>query len=179
VQDLSALQASLRILPSLVIGTVLNLTTGLLVHKIPAFHLVLIMSILSAGAPLLMAVIDPSWPYWYDAFFAQLLSPLSADVLFTVGLLVVSDVFPTRTQALAGAVFNTVAQFGTSIGLTVMAVISTAATKNSKYPEKNKPDALMVGYRASFWAAFSWIALACLIGAFGLRKVGKVGLKKD
>jgi hypothetical protein len=55
------------------------------------------MSILSAGAPLLMAMINPHWPYWYDAFFAQLLSPLSADVLFTVGLLVVSDVFPTRT----------------------------------------------------------------------------------
>jgi hypothetical protein len=60
-----------------------------------------------------------------------------------------------------------------------MAVISTAATKNSKYLEKTKPDALMVGYRASFWAAFSWIAVACLIGTFGLRKVGKVGLKKD
>jgi hypothetical protein len=97
VQDLSALQASLRILPSLVVGAALNLTTGLLVHKMPAFYLVLIMSILSAGAPLLMAMINPHWPYWYDAFFAQLLSPLSADVLFTVGLLVVSDVFPTRT----------------------------------------------------------------------------------
>jgi hypothetical protein len=179
VQDLSALQASLRILPSLVVGTAINLTTGLLVHKIPAFHLVLIMSILSAGAPLLMAVIDPKWPYWYDAFFAQLLAPLSADVLFTVGLLVVSDIFPTRTQALAGAVFNTVAQFGTSIGLTAMAVISSSATKSSKYVEKTEPDALMVGYRASFWAAFSWIALACFIGAFGLRKLGKVGLKKD
>ena len=126
-----------------------------------------------------MAVINPHWPYWYDAFFAQLLSPLSADVLFTVGLLVVSDVFPTRTQALAGAVFNTVAQFGTSTGLMVMAVVSTSATTKSKYQDKTKPEALMVGYRASFWAAFSWIIVACVIGAFGLRKVGKVGLKKD
>jgi hypothetical protein len=86
---------------------------------------------------------------------------------------------PTRTQALAGAVFNTVPKFGTSIGFTVMAVVSTSATKNSKYQDKTKADALMVGYRASFWAAFSWIIVACVIGAFGLRKVRKVGLKKD
>ena len=126
-----------------------------------------------------MALINPRWPYWFDAFFAQLLAPLSCDVLFTVGLLVVSDVFPARTQALAGAVFNTVAQFGTSFGLTVMAVISNAATQSSGYVEKGRPDAIMVGYRAAFWAAFSWIALACVVGGFGLRKVGRVGLKKD
>ena len=26
---------------------------------------------LCAGAPLLMAIINPDWPYWYDAFLAQ------------------------------------------------------------------------------------------------------------
>ena len=72
-----------------------------------------------------MALINLKWPYWYDAFFAQILQSLSAEVLFTVGMLVVSDVFPTRTQALAGAVFNAVAQFGSSIGLTVTPIISS------------------------------------------------------
>lgn len=126
-----------------------------------------------------MATIKAQWPYWYNAFFAQLLSPICADILFTVGLLVVSDVFPARTQALAGAVFNTVAQFGTSIGLTLMAVISSSVTESSKIRDKKSPGALMLGYRASFWAAFAWMGLACFIGAFGLRKIGKVGLKRD
>lgn len=126
-----------------------------------------------------MAVIDVRWPYWYDAFFAQALSPISADILFTVGLLVVSDVFPAKTQALAGAVFNTVSQFGTSIGLTVMAVISSVTTKHSRYVSKSSPDALLVGYRAGFWAAFAWMIVAFLIGAFGLRRLGRVGLKRD
>ena len=148
-------------------------------HRIPTFALVLTVSILSAGAPLLMALINPHWPYYYDALYAQMLAPLSADVLFTVGLLVVSDVFPPRTQALAGAVFNTVAQFGTSIGLTVMAVVSSSATQRSRFADKQGPEALLVGYRASFWAGFAWTAVACVVGAFGLRKVGRVGLKKD
>ncbi|KAL7917537.1 MFS general substrate transporter [Trichoderma austrokoningii] len=142
VQQLSALQASLRMLPSLIVG-------ASVVHQ----------------------------PYWFNAFFAQLVSPISAGVLFTIGLLVVSDVFPARMQALAGAVFNTVAQFGTSIGLTIMAVIATSTTNSSKLQEKSSPDALMSGYRASFWAAFSWMGLACVIGAYGLRKIGMVGLK--
>lgn len=179
VQQLSALQASIRILPSLVVGVLVQVSTGLLIHRIPAFYLILLSVTLSAGGPLLMATINAHKPYWYNAFFAQLVSPISADILFTVGLLVVSDVFPARTQALAGAVFNTVAQFGTSIGLTIMAVISASITKGSKLQEKNSPDALMLGYRASFWAAFAWMGMACFIGAFGLRRIGMVGLKRD
>lgn len=179
VQELSALQASIRILPSLVVGAAAEILTGLLIHRIPAFYLLLVSMTLSAGAPLLMATVHVHWSYWYNPFFAQLLSPISADILFTVGLLVVSDVFPARTQALAGAVFNTVAQFGTSVGLTLMAVISASITEKSAIQDKHSPVALEMGYRASFWAAFIWMGLACLIGVFGLRGIGKVGLKRD
>lgn len=181
IQGLSALQASLRILPNVVIGSICQLTTGLLVHRISAFYLVVGSTLLSAGAPLLMAVINVEWPYWYDAFFAQALSPISADILFTVALLVISDVFPQRTQALAGAVFNTVSQFGNSLGLTVTAVISSLATKHAAASpaDDQSPGPLLVGYRAGFWAAFAWMMCAFFIGGYGLRKIGKVGMKRD
>ena len=179
VQQLSALQTSIRFLPSLILGAVLNISTGLFVHKVPAVYLVLITSLLSAGSPLLMATINPKWTYWKAAFPAKLLEPLSVDVLWTVGLLVVSEAFPEDTQALAGGVYNTVGQLGNSIGLAVMGVISTSATQNSRIAGKQSPEALMVGYRASFWAAFAWMMLACLMGGWGLRKIGKVGLKRD
>lgn len=181
IQGLSAFQASLRILPNVVIGSICQLTTGLLVHRISAFYLVVGSTLLSAGAPLLMAVIKVEWPYWYDAFFAQALSPISADILFTVALLVISDVFPQRTQALAGAVFNTVSQFGNSLGLTVMAVISSVTTKHAAASpaDYESPGPLLAGYRAGFWAAFAWMMCAFCIGGYGLRKIGKVGLKRD
>ena len=79
----------------------------------------------------------------------QLLAPLSADILFTVGILIVSDVFPAKTQALAGAVFNTLAQLGTSIGLTTLSVISRGVTKEIGNESKGSSAALMEGYRAS------------------------------
>jgi hypothetical protein len=124
-----------------------------------------------------MAIISAHWPYWYAAFPAQLLSPLSYDIMFTIGLLVVSEGFPKQTQALAGAVFNTVAQFGTSMGLTVMAVVAAAVSDADS--GSSKEEKLLVGYKASFWTAFAGMALACLVGAFGLRRMGKVGLKRD
>lgn len=57
----------------------INIGTGLFVHRLRANYLVLITSILSAGSPLLMAIIDPKWSWWYCVFWAMLLGPLSAD----------------------------------------------------------------------------------------------------
>ena len=79
IQHLSALQTSIRFLPSVITGLILNVTTGLFAHKFRADYLVTISSLLSAVSPLLMALINPKWPYWYSAFWVMLVSPLSAD----------------------------------------------------------------------------------------------------
>ncbi|CAG8236996.1 unnamed protein product [Penicillium salamii] len=179
VQDLSAFQAALRFLPNVVIGILLNLGTGLLVHRLHADHLVLVSTFLSAGSPLLMAIIDPTWSWWYCAFWAVLLGPLSADVIFTIANLIITDAFTPKTQGLAGAVFNVTAQFGTSIGLTIFAIISAGVTQGSAESDKASPEALMIGYRAVFWTCFGLMIAACGVGALGLRKIGKVGLKRD
>lgn len=100
-------------------------------------------------------------------------------MLFTVGLLVVSDVFPKHMQALSGAVFNTCAQLGTAIGLSVTSVIATSRTDASHFEDKVSPDALMVGYRAVFFTLFSWMVFVCLVCVLGLRRVGGIGLKRD
>ncbi|KAJ5091197.1 hypothetical protein NUU61_006067 [Penicillium alfredii] len=165
VQNLSAIQAALRFLPNVFIGIVLNVGTGLLVHRLRANHLVLVSSVLSAGSPLLMAIVDPDWSWWY--------------FIFTVANLIITDAFTPKTQGLAGAVFNTIAQFGTSIGLTTFAIISAGVTQGSSYGNKGSPDALMLGYRAVFWTCFGLMIAACGVGAWGLRKVGKVGLKRE
>ncbi|RSM04041.1 hypothetical protein CEP52_007053 [Fusarium oligoseptatum] len=148
IQLLPALQASIRMLPCALVAALVNIVMGLFVHKVPAIWIVTGTSILCAGSPLLMAVIDPSWPYWSNAFIAQILQPLSCDALFTVGLIIITDVFPEDTQALAGAVFNTAAQFGSALGLAILQVISTQVTKES---DKKEVVGLMEGYRASFW----------------------------
>ena len=179
VQHLSALQTSLRYIPSIISGLLLNIATGFLAHKFRADYLVVVTSLISAIGPLLMALVNPAWPYWYSTCWAMLLGPFSADVMFTVAALVITNVFPPQTQALGGAVFQTLAQFGTSLGLAIMASISTSVTDHSDYKEKMSPEALMVGYRVTYWVCFGWMLLAIAIGGLGLRRVGKVGLKRE
>ncbi|KAI1339127.1 MFS general substrate transporter [Xylariaceae sp. FL0016] len=181
VQHQSALGASIRIIPSLIAGALTNLSMGIFVNRMPIMWTVLISSTTSAIAPLLMALIRPAWPYWYDAFFAQILAPLSCDILFTVGLLVISDVFPPHMQALSGAVFNTCAQLGTAIGLTLTSLIAASTTASAASPnaDKTSPAALMAGYRAVFWTMAAWMAAVCLVCVVGLRKVGAIGVKRD
>jgi MFS family permease len=177
VQDLPAIQASIRIIPSTMVGILVNLAMGLFVHRIPAIWIVTLTSILSAVAPVLMAVLQPSWPYWGNAFIAQLLQPICCDALFTVGLIVITDVFPEDTQALAGAVFNTASQFGSALGLAILQVISTRVTEEKHGMDETM--ALMEGYRASFWTMFALMMLCAAIGGWGMRKTGKIGLKTD
>ncbi|KAG9738999.1 MFS general substrate transporter, partial [Aureobasidium melanogenum] len=179
VQGSSALGASIRILPSLVTAVLTNVSTGYFVNRMPVMWMVLISCGLSALSPLFMAIINPGWPYWYMAFFAQLLQGISMNVLFTVGLLIISAIFPPHTQALGGAVFNTCAQLGTSIGLTITSVISDSRTAASGYSDKTSPQALMTGYRAVFWALFAWMLVVLCAGVGGLRRVGKIGVKRD
>ena len=160
-------------------GVLTNVFTGFVVNRLPVIRVVLVASALSAASPLIMALINPKWLYWDAAFIAQVLQPLCPDVLFTVGLLIVSAVFPVHTQALGGAVFETCSQLGTSIGLTITSVISTSQIAASRDPNKSSPQALMDGYRAVFWALFAWTLLVLLVGMGGLRRLGVIGVKND
>jgi MFS family permease len=98
-------------------------------------------------------------------------------VNFTVANLLISDVFGKDTQALASGVYNVFAQFGGSLGLALMAVLSSNVTERSAYSDKSSPRALMVGYRAVFWACLAMLLLACAVIFIGMRGVGRIGGK--
>ena len=128
---------------------------------------------------LLMCIIDPAWSYWACAFPAIFLNPIGADALFTISNLVITSVFPGKTQALAGGVFNTIAQVGKSVGLATSAVIAGSVTQQSHYEHKESPPALMEGFRAAFWYLFALSAATVLMFIWGLRGIGKVGMKRE
>ncbi|KAH7377639.1 major facilitator superfamily domain-containing protein [Pyrenochaeta sp. MPI-SDFR-AT-0127] len=194
VQHASTLTTSLYLLPNLTAGIFVNISVGMFVHRVPARWLVAGSAIICALSPMFMALVPPSWSYWKLAFWAQIFAPFSADVLFTVGLIIVSDNFPEETQALAGAVFNTVAQFGMSLGMGSCQVVALgiqdkeggSATSSGHGGdssigafENQNPLAVLKGYRASYWLMFAYMIVCVFIAVVGLRKVGKVGLKRE
>lgn len=179
VQKLSAIQTSIRFLPMVVTGSATNFLTGWLVKRVRADILVLASAAVTAIAPLLMALVNPEWPYWYCAFWATACTPICADVLFTVANLVITSVFPPKTHGLAGGVFNTTSNIGNSIGLAITAVIASSVTMAKQGHGESAVQTLMDGYRATFWVCFGINILILGVVALGLRKIGKVGIKVD
>ncbi len=179
IQHLSATQTSLRFLPAPAAGLATNIVMGLAVHKVRADWAVIITMALSSVSPLLVAIMKVRAPYWEYAFPAIALNAIGPDVLFTVSNLVISAAFPEKTQALAGGVFNTVAQIGKSVGLALSAVIASSITLQSEYPDKHGSKALMEGYRAAFWFILSITAATLFVSLWGLRTIGRIGLKRE
>lgn len=220
VQGLAAVQTSLYFIPNVATGIVLSISTGVILHKVSVYWLVILSCCVTAVAPLLMAVNSPDWTYWYACFWSVFLSPFAGNstyshtyafhpidtyplasaarfanlrylVLFIVSALVITSTFSDDTQALAGAVFNTFSQFGTAVGLAVVAVISSSASQSYSAGHADSggavaagensftPRELLEGYRATFWALFAAAMLTSVIGAFGLRHVSNKGMKTD
>jgi MFS family permease len=178
-QELDALEAALRFLPLVVVGMAANVVAGMVMDKVSAGKLVLFGGLLSAISPLLYAIQDPSWNYWAIGFIGMCLSPISSDLLFNISNLIITSNFPSKDQALAGGIFNTITQLGNSIGPAITAIIAAGITDAASSGGGNQSDATLKGYRAAFWTCFAGAVVSAIISFFGLRKAGKVGMKKD
>ncbi|KAF2035703.1 MFS general substrate transporter [Setomelanomma holmii] len=187
IQNHSTLTTSLYLLPNMVVSVLLNLSVDVFVHRLPARWLIAISSLLCSFAPLMMALVNPQWRYWYLEVWAQVLAPMGRGVLYTVGLIIMSDSFPEKTQALAGAVFSTVGQFGASLGVGICQVVALGVMGPNGDSDMNDDsrDAgpgsedigdMLKGYRSTFWTMFGSTLLCVLIAMVGLRKSGNIGV---
>lgn len=173
----SPLQTSIRLLPATIVGVAVCAATGLFVHRFSVFWIVIITTGVSLCSPILMGVSEPSWIYWAAAFPAISLNVVGPNVLYTVANLLISDRFPTDAQGLTGGVFNTVSQLGKSVGLALSAVIAnTVSTKTSS--STMDFERLASGYKAGFWFCVGLYAGTLFVCLWGLRNVGKVGVKR-
>ncbi|KAL3489239.1 major facilitator superfamily domain-containing protein [Aspergillus germanicus] len=176
IQHNSALHSSLMFIPMVIMGAATNIFTGYMVDKVKVGILVFVSGLISTISPLLMALVKPQWGYWRGPFIAMALSPVHADVLFTVSNLIISRAYPGQNQALAGAVFNSVSQVGNSVGLAVSAAIAASVTEHSG---KMGEEGTLIGYRAAYWLMFAAMGVVCLVSWGGLRRGGMVGKKTE
>jgi MFS family permease len=179
VQHLSPTTTSLYFIPCVIAGALTNIAAGLLVSRVKANRLALFGALASTIAPILLANMNIEWSYWRAVFWAMCLIPLSADILYTISNLAITSLFPSRTQALAGGVFNTLAQIGNSVGLAITSIVAASVTAAARRAEVDNTGSLWAGYRASFWTCFGACIVSSLICAGGMRGLGKVGLKVE
>lgn len=179
VQRLSATQASIRFLPTALVGAAVNASIGLVIHRLRANYAIIVSASVSCIPPILAAMMQPSDSYWEFAFPAVALMPVAVDVLFTASNLVITSAFPDNTQALAGGVFNTIAQIGKSVGLALTAVIANSISLRMEGSGKSHELVLLEGYKGAFWFCLGLTASVIVVSLLGLRNIGRLGVKRE
>ena len=179
VRGASALTASLYFLPAPVCGVVMNVAIGALLPHLQPSIAVPAACLVSGIAPLLLATLcRVDGPvYWRGIFQAMALNPLGADLIYTIANLVMTAAFPARTQALAGGVFNMVAQIGKSVGIATSVVIARQVT--SQIDKVGTKEALLLGYKAGWWYNCSLGFASVAVSFWGLKSVRKLEVKRE
>jgi MFS family permease len=179
VRGASALTASLYFLPAPICGLLMNVAIGALLPHLQPSIAVPAGCLVSGIAPLLLATLcrvdGPG--YWQGIFQAMALNPLGADLIYTIANLVTTAAFPARTQALAGGVFNMLAQIGKSVGITTSAVIARQVT--ARVDNVGTNEALLLGYRAGWWYNCSLGFVSVAVSFWGLRSIKNLEVKRE
>ncbi|KAJ7205262.1 major facilitator superfamily domain-containing protein [Mycena pura] len=182
VNRLDPLQTAVRFIPMTIAGTLVNLVTGYIMHRVPSQPLILVGILGYSAAPLIFALMDVHASYWSTAFLVMIFT-VGADVVYPVGNLHLSSVFDSDSQSLAGGLFNVASRMGTSLGLAVTSSIATATSQKYQHSHPDlaldSPDVLMAGFRTAGWTCFAVSVFSFGIALFGLRGIGIVGQRAE
>ncbi|KIM37308.1 hypothetical protein M413DRAFT_20342 [Hebeloma cylindrosporum] len=166
----TAMQTVVRLLPMFVSGVLCNAVVGLMAAHIPIVWIVAVGAAATTIACLLFAIIVPATTYWAYAFVASVASVMGADLVFSAGTLFIAKFALPHEQSVAGALFNTMTQLGTAVGVTVTTVVF------NRVGTKVAPGGDMLRmYRAAQWTAFAFGIIATTLGIVFFRGVGVVG----
>ena len=61
----------------------------------------------------------------------------------------------------------------------LVAVIAADITAKSPYEDKKSHEALLEGYKATWWFCFACIVFTVVLSVWGWRGIGRVGHKRD
>ena len=152
-KHISPLQTAIVLLPMLFSGVVCNILVVFMATRIALVWMLGLGTVATTIACLLFAVIIPDATYWAFSFPAILLSSVGADIISSVGTLFIAKVVLPHEQSVAGALFMTMTQLGTAVGVTVSTVAANVAAA------QGISDPMSI-YRVAQWTAFGF-------GAFG------------
>ncbi|KAG2114841.1 major facilitator superfamily domain-containing protein [Suillus clintonianus] len=184
---LTPIQTMIRFIPLFVVGCLCNVFVAMFVGKLPLVVFAVSGTLVTALAAILFALIDPSATYWAFGFPSTVLVVFGADFVFSSGTIFIAKNALPHERSVAGALFQTMTQVGTAVGLTVSTLVFNIVVKNEaadvgvavNSAGTNAPQsAQLKGYRSAQWTGASFALMAALLAALFLRGVGIVGDKK-
>ncbi|KAJ5963149.1 hypothetical protein N7481_013454 [Penicillium waksmanii] len=139
----SPLQVVVWYVPIGVVGLVVGIIEGYILHLVPGHILMMISGLAAVGSQLLLALIPPGGgSYWAWIFPSAILSTIGIDLSTILMTVFITTVVPSSQQGLAGGVLNSVLQLGVALVLGLTDIIQSDVVKDS---------GLEKSYKATFW----------------------------
>lgn len=170
----SPLRAVVRLVPMPICGLLCNVLVALIVGRIPVLWLIASGLTLTSTAALLFALVDPAATYWAFGFPATVCSVVGADFVFATGTLFVASVSAPGEQSVAGGVFQTMTQLGTSLGVTISTIVFNRIKKRIE-GRGPPPQDMLPAYKDTMWTCFAFGMCATLMSLVFFRGLGTVG----
>jgi MFS family permease len=161
IWHMSALEVAVHVLPMAVMGILVNVFAGMVLHKISNKLLMYIGTIAYTAAFLLLAFNRRSSSYWAFSFPAFVLMVVGADLEFNVANMYVMSSLPPAQQSIAGGIFQTVTRLCMTIGFGITTALFNAVEKDPRMA--SYWDRATQPYTATFW-----FAVACSVVSIGL-----------
>lgn len=182
-QGLSALQTTLRFIPTGATGFIVAFIMSHLISRLPTWMLLLFGNFSASLACMLFAIpIPPDTNYFAFGLPAMVLSVIGSDIAWPCLTLFTSKSLPKEDQAMGGALINASGQFGRAIGLAITTAIQTgvmAAQRGLPVQETGGivawESASLLGLRTGNWFNFA-LGVSCMaLVAISFRGTGIVG----
>ncbi|KAJ7342417.1 putative efflux transporter [Mycena albidolilacea] len=154
-----------------VTGLVCNVLVALLVGRVRIVWLLAGGTLTTMVAPLLFALVVPAAPYWAYGFPAAVCSVVGVDFLFAAGMMFVADSVAPGEMSVAGGIFQTTTQLGTSFGVTASTIVFNHVQQIAYRTQANA----LGSYHAAMWMGVGFGGLATLSALLAFYGVGMPG----
>ncbi|KAK1827356.1 major facilitator superfamily-domain-containing protein [Podospora conica] len=182
-QGLSALQTTLRFIPTGVVGVLTAAVVSQLLSRIAAYKMLAFGNLcVSVSCLLFAAPIPPDTTYWAYGFPAMVLSVFGADIAWPCLILFTSHALPAEDQALGAGLVNAMGQIGRAIGLALATAAQTAVMAKERGVDVQEvgrvvewEHASLMGLRAGEWLNFGQGMCALIVVLVAFRGSGIIG----
>jgi MFS family permease len=178
---LNPILTMVRLLPMVVTGVCCNVIVALCVGRVDVVYLMVLGTALTASANIFFALVQPAQSYWSYGFPSAIFSVFGADFVFAAGTLFIAKISLPHEQSVAGALFQTMTQLGTSFGLAITTIVfnrvqaDESAKLGNHFGADPPKEAQLLAYRSASWGAFAFGVVGSILAAVFLRGVGIVG----
>ncbi|KAJ6051281.1 hypothetical protein N7499_010645 [Penicillium canescens] len=126
VKHQAALEITVKLLPMVVSGVLVNVVCGLVLHRVSNKVLTGIGALAYTASFLILSFMKEDATYWAFIFPALVLVVVGADIQFNVTNMYVMSSLPPSQQSIAGGIFNTVSKLCNNLGLGIATSVETS-----------------------------------------------------